>query len=53
MYLLRLVFDAKVDELVNVYTESYPEERNRAHTILSEVDKPNTNKYKAILEQTI
>ncbi len=53
MYLLRLVFDAKVDELVNVYTESYPEERTRAHTILTEVDKPNTNKYKAILEQTI
>ena len=53
MYLLRLVFDAKVDELVSVYTESYPEERTRAHTILVEVDKPNTNKYKAILEQTI
>ncbi len=53
MYLLRLVFDAKVDELVSVYTESFPEERSRAHTILIEVDKPNINKYKAILEQTI
>ena len=53
MYLLRMVFDAKVDELVSVYTESFPEERNRAHTILTEVDKPNINKYKAILEQTI
>lgn len=53
MYLLRLVFDAKVDELVSVYTESYPEERSRAHTILIEVDKPNIKKYNAILEQTI
>lgn len=53
MYLLRLVFDSKVDELINVYTESYPEERNRAHAILIEVDKTNTNKYKAILEQPI
>ena len=53
MYLLRLVFDSKVDELVNVYTESFPEERTRAHTILSEVDKPNQNKYKAILESTL
>ena len=52
MYLLRLVFDAKVDEIVNVYTESYPEERNRAYDILSEVDKPNANKYKAILESS-
>jgi hypothetical protein len=53
MYLLRLVFDSKVDELISVYTESYPEERNRAHAILVEVDKTNTTKYKAILEQTI
>jgi len=53
MYLLRLVFDSKVDELINVYTESYPEERNRAHAILIEVDKTNIGKYKAILEQTI
>ena len=52
MYLLRLVFDAKVDEFVNVYTESYPEERNRAYDILTEVDKPNANKYKAILESS-
>ncbi len=53
MYLLRLVFDAKVDEIVNVYTESFPEERNRAHAILVEVDRPNASKYKAILEQTM
>ena len=53
MYLLRLIFDSKVDELISVYTESYPEERSRAHDILVEVDKTNTTKYKAILEQTI
>jgi hypothetical protein len=53
MYLLHLVFDSKVDEIVNVYTESFPEERNRAHTILTEIDKTNATKYKAILEQTM
>jgi hypothetical protein len=53
MYLMRLVFDSKVDELVNIYSESYPEERTRAHNILVEVDKTNTNKYKAILEQNM
>lgn len=53
MYLLRLVFDAKVDEFVSVYSESYPEERNRAHAILVEVDKTNANKYNAIMEQTM
>jgi hypothetical protein len=53
MYLMSLVLGTKVDELVNLYTESYPEERSRAHTILTEIDKPNANKYKAILESTI
>jgi len=53
MYLLRMVFDAKVDEIVNVYSESYPEERSRVHAILAEIDKPNANKYKAILESSM
>ncbi|MEN8157486.1 MAG: DUF4835 family protein [Bacteroidota bacterium] len=53
MYLLSLVFTAKADEIIKVYSESYPEERNRAHQILTEVDKPNATKYKAILEQTM
>jgi hypothetical protein len=53
MYMLRLIFDSKADELVGIYSESFPEERNRAHTILIEVDKTNTNKYKAILEQSM
>ncbi|MEZ5070947.1 MAG: DUF4835 family protein [Bacteroidales bacterium] len=52
MYLLRLVFDAKADELVNVYSESFPDERQRAYDILTEVDKTNSNKYSAILEQS-
>jgi hypothetical protein len=53
MYLMSLFFDAKADEIVNVYTESYPEERNRAHEILTEINKPNANKYKAILESSM
>lgn len=52
MYLLSLLFSAKVDEIVGVYSESYPEERTRAHQILTEIDKQNANKYKAILEQS-
>ncbi len=52
MYLLSLLFSSKVDEIVGIYTESIPEERTRAYQILIEVDKPNTNKYKAILEST-
>jgi len=50
MYTLRLVFDAKADEIVNIFSESFPEERNRVYNILTEVDKPNASKYKAIIE---
>lgn len=52
MYQLTLLLNSKGDELVNVYSESFPEERNRAHAILIEIDKTNVNKYKAILEST-
>jgi len=52
MYLLSLLFSSKVDEIIGIYTESIQEERTRAYQILIEVDKPNTNKYKAILEST-
>lgn len=50
MYTLRLVFDAKADEIVNVFSESFAEERNRVYNILTEVDKPNDSKYEAIIE---
>jgi hypothetical protein len=53
MYLLSLIFDSKVDEIINVYSESYPEERTRAHQILTEINKPNTSKYKVILDSSI
>ncbi len=48
---LQLFFDAKNDELVNVFSESFPSERARVVNILIEVDNPNASKYKTILEQ--
>jgi len=50
MHVLRLVFDAKADEFVKVFSESYPEEKNRVFAILSEIDQSNKNKYEAILQ---
>lgn len=47
---LRMIFDAKADELVNVFSESFPEERARVSTLLNEVDQANATKYKAIME---
>ncbi len=47
---LHLIFDAKSDELVKIFSESFPEEKNRVYEILNEIDQANANKYKAILE---
>lgn len=47
---LHLIFDAKSDEMVKIFSESFPEEKNRAYEILNEIDQANANKYKAILE---
>ncbi len=47
---LRLIFDAKADEMVQIFSESFPEEKNRAYQILTEIDQANSNKYKKMLE---
>ncbi len=50
MHVLRLVFDAKADEFVKIFSESVPEEKNRVFAILTEIDQSNKNKYEAILQ---
>jgi hypothetical protein len=49
-YILQIFFDAKSDELVNIFSKSYPDERNRVMAILNEVDPSNGAKYKKIEE---
>jgi hypothetical protein len=50
MYILKVVFDAKADEFTKVFSESYPEERNRVVNLLTEMDQTNRSKYQKILE---
>jgi hypothetical protein len=50
LYILQMFFDAKADELVNVFSKSFPDERNRVMTILNEVDPSNGSKYEKIAE---
>lgn len=50
VYILQIFFDAKADELVNVFSKSFPDERNRVMTILNEVDPSNGSKYQKIAE---
>ena len=45
------LFDTKADEFVNVFSESFPDERTRAANILMEIDPANTTKYQRIQQQ--
>lgn len=50
LYILQMFFDAKADELVNVFSKSFPDERERVLAILNEVDPSNGSKYEKIAE---
>lgn len=48
MYYLTIVLDAKSDELINVFSEAFPEEKSRVVQILTEIDPANKTKYEKI-----
>jgi hypothetical protein len=48
MYYLQIVLDAKSDELVNIFSEAFPEEKSRVVQILTEIDPANKTKYEKI-----
>ena len=41
-------FTAKSDEIVNIFSQSYPDEKNRVITALKEIDPGNTSKWDRI-----
>ncbi len=50
MHFLQVIYDAKSDEFVNIFKESFQDEKTRVFTLLNEIDPANTNKYEAILK---
>lgn len=48
LYILQVFFDAKSDELVNIFSKSFPDEKNRVLAILNECDPSNGSKYEKI-----
>ncbi|GAB7088009.1 type IX secretion system protein PorD [Marinifilum fragile] len=50
-FILTIFFDAKADELVNIFSESFTDEKKRVYNILSEIDPANIKKYKKIIGQ--
>ena len=49
-FAMQVFFDAKSEELINVFSESFSMEKGRAIEILSEVDPSNANKYSSSLK---
>jgi hypothetical protein len=48
MYFLQVVLDSKSDELVNIFSEAFPEEKSRVILLLTEIDPANKTKYEKI-----
>lgn len=49
--ILRSFFDAKSDELVNMFKTAAPAQKQQAHAILSQVDPTNNSKYDVLLKR--
>jgi len=49
MYYMTVVLDAKADEIVNIFSQAFPEEKNRVVQVLTEIDPASETKYKKIL----
>lgn len=52
-YVNRIFFDAKSDELVNIFSKGSTDEKGRVMAILTECDPSNSGKYDKILDQKI
>ena len=48
LYFMQVIIDSKSDELVNIFTEAFPEEKSRVIQILTEIDPANKTKYEKI-----
>jgi len=50
-FILQLFFNAKADEISNIYSNAFQDEKNRIYKILTELDPSNLNKYSKIKEE--
>jgi hypothetical protein len=47
--LLTIFFNSKADEIVNIYSKAYPDEKAKVSNLLNEIDPAHSNKYQAIM----
>lgn len=49
-YILQVFFDAKAEEVVNVFKPAFADERKRVYNIVSEVNPANNSKYSVLIQ---
>ncbi|MCX6223104.1 MAG: DUF4835 family protein [Bacteroidia bacterium] len=52
-YINRIFFDAKSDEIVNIFSKGSTDEKSRIMTVLTECDPANSGKYDVIMQQKV
>lgn len=50
-YLMQIFFDAKAEEIVNLFKPSFTDERKRVYNIVSEINPANGSKYNALVQE--
>jgi len=53
MYLIQVVMESKSDEVINIFSQAFPEEKSRMVDILIEIDPANKSKYERINSSNI
>jgi hypothetical protein len=53
MYFMQVVMESKSDEVINIFSEAFPEEKSRVVQILTEIDPANKAKYEKINSSNI
>ncbi|MES2592636.1 MAG: DUF4835 family protein [Bacteroidota bacterium] len=48
-YSLQVFFNAKSDEIINIYSGAFPDEKAKMVNLLNEIDPTNSNKYQKIM----
>ncbi len=49
-YVIQAFFDAKTDEIIQVFKPAFPDERRRVYNILSEVNPAQSSKFSVLIE---
>lgn len=50
-YITQIFFDAKSDEIVNIFKPAFSDERKRVYNIVSEVNPANNSKYSSLIQE--